>query len=334
MGLSETLAKTIPFTLKLNPFYGPNLGYLAYSYILTRLGVGATRIVADLPSLNLLPTTKREKTRNLLERIFIECVGTTGGFLSIHAVQDVTSKVLEQFKPKLAPQNLLNALQHSLPKADLAHVEQALKQVFPVQGNLASAKNSIFEVTFGKASLVGLAETLKRPDLLKVVEGRTLGKIAHEASRFFAPLNRSAGVTTLVAIGVSAFLSGTPIQWFNDRVLRKRLGPWLLDRLMPDTIIAQNPSGASSAMVSSHAASPVSPAVLPKWSEGEAPSPPPPKVMSPKVFTEQTPQPVQPTNSVQPFPLRQPLALSQVAFKPSPAFSQAAPFGRPPLWQG
>lgn len=225
------LQRAIPFTLELNPFSGPNLVYWASSYMLTRVGIGATRIVADSPALDPRPdVSRRQKRRNQLERIFIETFGTLGTYVSLHASQDIAATLIERLKPSLAPSKLLETTAEKLTDKEQGHLKKALADVYKrPESELGNVGHVLFHKIFGNGRIEKLAEKLELPELLRVENGRTLGKIAKEVETHFAPVNRMANLVLVLGIAASAYLSGAPIQWFNDRVLREKLGPKLLN---------------------------------------------------------------------------------------------------------
>jgi hypothetical protein len=229
----KTLKQVLPFTCELSPFSAHGLFYWATSFMLTRTAIGATRIAADSPTFdNRTDVSRREKQRNQLERIFIEVFGTWGTNLTLHLGQEVAAKVLEGTQKKLAPTALLKATKDLLNPEEHQQLKTALCSLFnKTETSLQETSHVLFQNTFKKAGIAKLAEALNLPHVLSSQNGRAVGVIARQAEHYFRPVNNMAILTTLFGVATGAYFSGTPIQWFNDRILRQKLGPKILDQL-------------------------------------------------------------------------------------------------------
>ncbi|MDX2085975.1 MAG: hypothetical protein SFZ03_11370 [Candidatus Melainabacteria bacterium] len=217
---------------------GRKIPFLIKSAMLTRSLVGVLRIIADTPAWNPNPVPKRDKIRNQLERVFIEVVGTMGGFFSLQICQDVTAKALEAFRPRLAPRALLeDLLKSGTPKPVLQAVENSLSHVFETK-DLGTTRGSLFARVYGRATLSDFADhfakTLQQPEWFRIEQGHGVGRLAPEVNRYFARINRAGSAVVATGLLVGAYLSGTVLQTLNDRWFRngleKRWADWILRR--------------------------------------------------------------------------------------------------------
>ncbi|MEM0950960.1 MAG: hypothetical protein AAGI66_02320 [Cyanobacteria bacterium P01_H01_bin.74] len=225
----------LPFTNKLK-----NLSFLAQSLMLTRLGVGIIRIVADLPVLNRSKDeSPREKMQNLMERCFIELVGTVGGFIGLQSAMDLMSSVASS---GIAHKDWISKVDRSgLSAENKAKVIGAFKKTFKIEPEAQiSGRQLLARSILEKANLNQFVRTLNDPNLLALDQktghlkvGNALGAdfLKAHTTQLFVTLNKKGVLSSLVGILFSAVVSGAPIQWFNDRVLRKKLCPYILDKV-------------------------------------------------------------------------------------------------------
>jgi hypothetical protein len=231
--------QALPLTRKLNPFASGNLKGLAEAFILTRAGVGLVRIITDMPAFNPTDAPKKEKARNLLERIFIESIGTLGGFVALQFGMDCWSAVSGK---GLNPQKWLERVEQNknLTLQEKNKIIEAFKQTFRMTEDASkSGRHLITEHLLNKAGLNHFVEKLNNSALLSISEtghlkaGASAGAtfLKNHSQQLFSTLNHRGVTTTLFGIVFSAVMSGAPVQRFNDSVVRKHFGPWFLDKL-------------------------------------------------------------------------------------------------------
>lgn len=219
----------MPAMGKLNLFAMAGLWSMFKAGILTRSGVGVTRMVADYPAFNPKDTmTPQQKERAFLERVFTETVGTfalTYGVLYLG--MDLAAKLLQSLDRSLAPQQLLNAVKAKLQgDQELDHFKAALAQVLPgVKEDFNRTHNVIYDRIFGNGHIAGLAKALNRPEWLAVDQatGHATGLLKDEVNGYFRHLNGRSVAVMAVATGLSAWLSGGPLQAWNDGWFREHV---------------------------------------------------------------------------------------------------------------
>jgi hypothetical protein len=235
----------MPITGKLNLFSAAGFAFLLKSGIATRTVIGGTRVVADAPQLNPLPIPEKDKDRTCLERAFTEGVGSillTYGIL--YLIQDVAAKGVQTVDKSLAPQALLEACKDKLNPDQLKQLEAALVKTFtpehvlnlPDSGkktaqlaDIALPHNAIYHNLYGNGKLAKLATTLANPELLQSVGGYAKGLIADEANHFYRNLNGKGVFCLMLGTAMSAWLSGGPLQAWNDGWFRYNVTEKLLD---------------------------------------------------------------------------------------------------------
>jgi hypothetical protein len=215
----------MPITGKLNLFSSAGFVFLLKSGIATRAVIGGTRVVADAPPLNPLPIPEKDKDRTFLERIFTEGVGSlalTYGIL--YLIQDLAAKVVQTVDKSLAPQTLLEACRSKLNPKQQNQLEQALVETFGGKHtDLSRAHNTIYHNLYGKGKLAKLADALGQPELLQSVGGYAKGLIADEANHFYRNLNGKGVFCLMAGTAMSAWLSGGPLQAWNDGWFRNNV---------------------------------------------------------------------------------------------------------------
>lgn len=221
----------MPITGKLNPFSTSGLVFLLASGIATRTVIGGMRVLADAPWLNPLPLPEKDKDRTFLERIFTEGVGSlalTYGIL--YLIQDVAAKVVQTIDKSLAPQTLLDACKDKLTPEQHTQLRQALSETFGgAKADITRPHNAIYHNLYGKGKLAKLATALGNPDLLDSVGGYAKGLIADEANHFYKNLNGKGVFCLMAGTAMSAWLSGGPLQAWNDGWFRNNVTEKVLE---------------------------------------------------------------------------------------------------------
>jgi uncharacterized membrane-anchored protein YhcB (DUF1043 family) len=88
----------LPITSKLLPFRWRNVVYLAELAALTRLATGAARVMENRPSCQHDDRLSRdEKRQALVERFFVEILGTVGYMAFLHLGQDMVGGLFSKF---------------------------------------------------------------------------------------------------------------------------------------------------------------------------------------------------------------------------------------------
>jgi hypothetical protein len=236
--------------------------------LLTRgVGVSLARIGSDYPDLNKAkqyditvdPQTGQEvpidpvisvtnKRRNFLERCCIEGVGTIlASYVALQLCQDYSSKVLETFGEKIfKPDVLVQAAKKHLNPEQLGKFEGVLMEAFGRNSDfkgldLKSAKHVIYSKVYGGGKLSNIAAKLQKiateqkdPDLgnlLKIDKNGFITKdstLGEDFKNYYKTLNIASVATVGFGAVFTAWLSGAPVQGFNDTWFRDKGMPFLL----------------------------------------------------------------------------------------------------------
>ena len=236
--------------------------------LLTRgVGVSLARIGSDYPDLNKAkqyditvdPQTGQEvpidpvvsvtnKRRNFLERCCIEGVGTIlASYVALQLCQDYSAKVLETFGEKIfKPEVLVEAAKKHLNSEQLGKFEGVLMDAFgrntEFKGlDLKSAKHVIYSKVYGGGKLSNIATKLRKiateekdPDLGNLLKIDKNGFITNDSKlgdtfkQYYKTLNIASVATVGFGAVFTAWLSGAPVQGFNDTWFRAKGMPFLL----------------------------------------------------------------------------------------------------------
>ena len=234
------MGNPLPITSKLLPRAG-NWMYLAEVAVLTRVLTGIMRVLVNSPSQQKDPKlSKNQKRQALIERFFVEIVGTACYMAFLHLGQDLVNLA---YKPKvphitLAGKDISQELRHALTDLGLCvnkfdqHINDYLKEVYTpgAKPGDAKAKNLIYRVLYGD-SKTGMAnmEALKNKFAeLSEVKAKNLSqehldkafnKIVNEVAelkQFAMKNNVWASAAILLGVAVSAWAGGTGIQKMCD----------------------------------------------------------------------------------------------------------------------
>ncbi len=311
--------RSFPITAKLNPLAGlHNVGYLLEIAVLTRVITSLVRVWQNKPSkINDPRLTPNQKRQALLERAFVELLGTLGYIISLHLGQDLFAKAFE--KGWLGRKMSIPTIAENLPglkAGEAAIANDAIKEVFGKNTNglicrvlYGTALDKEGKSIFHRATLSTLLKALQLR--MGEVSGESVfNHIRPAVERLTRPANLAASLTILGGIITSALLGGLVTQWVNDRIVAPFLSKTLTriygKQTLPDKVkprglptyqpFIQQPQSAAS--FPQPVFNTVSPANWPPVASS-SPSPPPP-------LTLPTPQPIA-----------------------TPAFSQAMPLNRP-----
>jgi hypothetical protein len=244
----------MPKTLTDWPMTGKLLGasFLWSTGLLTRVFQGDTRIVAALPFLNKRDIPQKDKDRLFLERTFTEWIGQvvlTYGLL--YFGQDVAAKGVQAIDPRimgpdtssLAPSALNKAVEkHLTTPADRATFAKALQTTFgdvviekgrvlKPAFNLNSTHNTIYKRLYDGVDLNKLAGVLKKPDWLAVNQetSEVTGLLKNEVNHYFKNLNGLTNAVSFTVMLATAYISGGPLQDWNDHWLREKVAFKMID---------------------------------------------------------------------------------------------------------
>lgn len=234
-----------PITAKLNPLRPANLPYLATSAIIARIGVAAIRVNENKPSKNENPElTKNEKKQALLERFFVEGIGTfLFTVVPLHLGQDLMNKAVEKTAKSLTIPQLRE--HRAVSTVEREQINQAILKVFGRQKEgehtfVADSTGLISRMLFGKpitlpdgkkssirASLSNLRKELGNPLYEKAMEHLP------ELTKFSMHLNRYGCLSLMTGVLFSATLGGVVTQRLNDTVVAPAAKSWL-NKQFPD----------------------------------------------------------------------------------------------------
>jgi hypothetical protein len=236
------------------PMTGKLLGvsFLWNTGLLTRVIQGCVRIVAAAPPLNHRDIPQKDKDRLFLERTFTEWIGQVGlTYGLLYFGQDMAAKLVQAIDPRLmgpntpslAPSALLKAVEkHLTHPADQAHFKRALQTTFgdvvmekgrvlKPAFDLNATHNTIYKRLYGGADLNKFAQVLNRPEWLAVEKGtsKVTGMLAHEVNPYFRNLNGLTNAVSFTVMLATAYISGGPLQDWNDHWLREKVAFKLID---------------------------------------------------------------------------------------------------------
>jgi hypothetical protein len=231
------LAQWLPITAKLNLFDRGNLPYLIKTALLTRLAVGAVRVLENRPSKQTDPNlTPNQKRQALVERGFVEIVGTSVYMVALHLGQDLFSKVYENAKSlDLEPLLLKNAGALHLSPEKINAIDKGITEVFGKHSKsgetVLDSRGLISRHMFGerskqygevvKADLATLREKLG-DDLFQAA------KTANPKIEAFAMrLGRSSTWSIAAGVALSALVGGWMTQRINDNIVAPKARRWL-----------------------------------------------------------------------------------------------------------
>lgn len=248
----------LPITSKLIP-KPSNLVYLAEVAVLTRLATGVARVLENRPSKQNDPNvTEGQKKQAMVERFFVEILGTMGYMACLHLGQDVVDKISNVLsKNEELLKDALNLKGNQALKAtaekwteqlkwDVEGLERKLresieetysienpnaKQKVPTTKNLIARSLYGVETAEGGVKKVNLA-TVKNTLAQKLniepdsVKREALDKAFTEIVNEVKPLKKLAQQSNKLAIlgivtgvATSAFVGGTVTQCLNDRMV-------------------------------------------------------------------------------------------------------------------
>jgi hypothetical protein len=248
--------------------------YLAEVAALTRIATGVMRVLENRPSKQKDPRlSQNEKRQALMERIFVEIVGTFGYMSFLHLGQDLVNGIYGRLGA-LDPVHLTDDAKQMLAKykLEVKHFDDIINDTFgahAVDGNAAlTRKDLIARVLYGetvkteiapnqfvqkpykKANLATLKDNLEaaiqkhNPHLdlkpagkdLKEVQGAVTHLIENCESlqKFARQNNKLACGAILMGVVLSAAIGGTVIQWMNDRIVAPSAKKWLSKRYKND----------------------------------------------------------------------------------------------------
>lgn len=256
---STPFSINLPIASKLVP-YPRNWMYLAEVAVLTRLATGIMRVLENRPSQQKNPNlSPNEKRQALMERFFVEIVGTIGYMGCLHLGQDLVNTIYGKVS-KLELADLTKDNKHILEqyKLDVNRFDDVIKQTFGTHA--ANGKDATFTPrnliarvlygetvsvpdtngkptlkTFDKANLVTLknnfmTEYAEKANHDKQVVEQAFSKIIQEGSpiqEFARKNNRLACGAILAGVALSAAIGGSVIQWMNDSVVAPSAKKWL-----------------------------------------------------------------------------------------------------------
>jgi hypothetical protein len=246
----------LPITSKLIP-KPSNLVYLAEVAVLTRLATGVARVLENRPSKQNDPNvTEGQKKQAMVERFFVEILGTMGYMACLHLGQDVVDKISNRLSKNedllrdaldLKGNQALKATAEkwteqlkwdveSLEKKLRASIEETYsienaKQKVPTTKNLIARSLYGVETPEGGVKKVNLA-TVKNTLAQKLniepdsAKREALDKAFTEIVNEVKPLKKLAQQSNKLAIlgivtgvATSAVVGGTVTQWLNDRMV-------------------------------------------------------------------------------------------------------------------
>lgn len=235
----------LPITSKLIP-KPSNLVYLAEVAVLTRLATGVARVLENRPSKQNDPNvTEGQKKQAMVERFFVEILGTMGYMACLHLGQDVVDKISNC----VAKNNeLLEDIQKCEMSKKLAvaandlgvavnQLEDKLKASVEKTYGSEKGRNLIARSLYGqenskgiveKANMAAVKNTLGQklninPDSAKQeVLDQAFTKIVNEVQPLKKLAQRSNNLAILgivTGVATSAVMGGTVTQWLNDRMV-------------------------------------------------------------------------------------------------------------------
>jgi hypothetical protein len=225
-----------------------SLTFLLTSAMLGRFLVGATRCVADWPTLNTKENeTPNQKTDTALERVFMEGVGVPANFAAIALGQNAGFRLGEFISPNSRPENFINTLDESLSP----HYKRAMVYTFntgtskrPITLNdvnalnatelekaLQAITNPLHKTLYENAKINRFTDAL---DELLPKDTPLPLKDVKSIAGFFKSNNLRTNICGITGgMVASTLFSGIVWQWMNDTLIRKHLVPPLSQTLTP-----------------------------------------------------------------------------------------------------
>jgi hypothetical protein len=217
---------SFPITAKLNPLMKGlrinwrNVGFLLEAAIITRALTAFTRMWQNRPSKfkdqSLTPNQKRQA---LMERVFVEGVGTLSFVTMLQFGQDLAAKLVERMtKMPVVPKNAAGISEKGIRTAN-----EALREVFG-----QNVRGVIARILYGHDLSLAGKPVVRRANLSTLREVLQ-GKLGEQAGdKLFAgirehimpavqKLNKGASLTMLAGMAASVLVSGPLIQKSNDR---------------------------------------------------------------------------------------------------------------------
>ncbi len=195
----------LPLTRRV--FIKPDLGYLASSAILPRLGVAGVRVWMNRPSNIHDPNVSlSEKRQGMCERFFVEIIGTPLFILVMHLVPDLAAMAMEKsgwIRPQLKP--VAGVSQQHMTLANQVLKNQVGSE--ELIGNMLFNPKKLSLTAFTeKLEQAGASHLLKNPAFAQAAEGW------FKRTRLGTTLALSTGIVAGTLFG------GLGIQLFNDNV--------------------------------------------------------------------------------------------------------------------
>jgi len=233
----------LPITAQLLPIRWRNVIYLAEVAALTRLATGVARVLQNQPNRQKDPTlAPNEKRQAMIERFFVEIVGTIGYMGFLHVGQDLVDKFYHWFgKPKIPTFSHLkesnpikfNELSAALKKFGLTvhDFDQKIKELY--EGEKGKTSGLLYRVLYEHDATNGTNKVVEKATLARLHEriaecatkpmSRTdfEGVLRHakELETFALKNNKWAAAAIITGVGVSALVGGMVTQWMNDRLV-------------------------------------------------------------------------------------------------------------------
>jgi hypothetical protein len=243
--------------------------YLAEVAALTRIATGVMRVLQNRPSQQKDPRlSQNEKRQALMERFFVEIIGTLGYMSFLHLGQDLVNGIYGRLG-KLDPIHLTDDAQKMLAKYKLTvdQFDNIIKDTFGShavdKNGILTQKDLIARVLYGetshgtvypKANLVMLKDKLEsaiekhNPGLNLKNPSKEVGEVKEAVThliqnceslqKFARKNNKLACGAILTGVVLSAAIGGTVIQWMNDRVVAPSAKKWLSKRYKNDGPVA------------------------------------------------------------------------------------------------
>lgn len=253
------MGNPLPITSKLLPRAG-NWMYLAEVAVLTRVATGIMRVLENRPSKQNDPKlSKNQKRQALIERFFVEIVGTACYMAFLHLGQDLVNMAYSPKIPHiaLAGKEISHELKQALTDLGLCvnkfdkHINAYMKEVYSPGGKAGGdkAKNLIYRVLYGdpKTGMANMDALKHKFAELSEVKARNLSqesldkafnKIVHEVTelKHFAMKNNVwASMAILLGVGFSAWAGGTGIQKMCDGPVASTAKKYLHDNYRKDS---------------------------------------------------------------------------------------------------
>ncbi|HEY9687656.1 MAG TPA: hypothetical protein V6C52_11835 [Coleofasciculaceae cyanobacterium] len=198
----------------------PNVGFLMEAAIITRALTAFTRMWQNMPSKfqdqSLTPNQKRQA---LMERVFVEGIGTLSFVTMLQFGQDLAAKLVERTaNMPVVPKNAAGISAQGIRTAN-----ETLREVFG-----QDVRGVIARILYGNHMSLAGKPAVRRANLTTIREALH-GKLGEQAGdalfsgmkEHILPavqkLNRGASWTMLAGITLSVLVSGPLIQKLNDR---------------------------------------------------------------------------------------------------------------------